>query len=203
MPPSFLFSAISQPPKITFWISWRRLLDSRTFMKSVRVIFNVPSGDQVRRSRRCCGVMPSGPPEGPAEKLLRFLILSPGEIWRFRNWLLPLNSLGCLRSGGTFGCFCLTLWLQSFFCYPRIGTDNFYKPLPGMDFRFQCLPFGTDFFSLVLMFPGVRIEASPPSTVQGKCIYTFFKVKNQAIQFLLLCTKPSKDKHKILSFKGQ
>ena len=32
-------------------------------MKSVRA---VPSADLVRRSRRCCSVMPSGPPEDPA-----------------------------------------------------------------------------------------------------------------------------------------
>ena len=58
-------------------------------------------------------------------------------------------------------------------------------------------------FSLVLMFPGLRIEAPPLSTVQGKCIYTFFKAENQEIQLLLLCTKPSKDKHKFLFFKGR
>ena len=51
------------------------------------------------------------------------------------------------------------------------------------------------------MFPGLRIEAFPLSTVQGKCIYIIFKVENLEIQFLLLCTKPSIDKHKFLSFK--
>ena len=38
-------------------------------------------------------------------------------------------------------------------------------------------------FSLVLMFLGLRIEAPPLSTVQSKCIYTFFKAENQEIQF--------------------
>ena len=56
-------------------------------------------------------------------------------------------------------------------------------------------------FPLTLMFRAVRTEAPPPSTVQGKCIYTFFKGENQAIQLPLLCTKPSKDKHKFLLSK--
>ena len=49
--------------------------------------------------------------------------------------------------------------------------------------------------------PGLRIEAPPLSTVQGKCLH-FFKEENQEIQFPLLCTKSSKDKRKFLSFKG-
>ena len=53
-----------------------------------------------------------------------------------------------------------------------------------------------NFFSLVLMFPGLRIEAPLLFTVLGKCIYTIFKAKNKEIQFPLLCTKPSTDKHK-------
>ena len=59
-----------------------------------------------------------------------------------------------------------------------------------------------ELFSMVLMFPGMRIEALPPSTVQGKCISTFFKAENQEIQLLLLCNKPSKY-NKFLSFKGR
>ena len=43
-------------------------------------------------------------------------------------------------------------------------------------------------FSLVLMFPGLRIEGPPLFTIQGNCINTFFKAANQEIQFLLLCT---------------
>ena len=57
-------------------------------------------------------------------------------------------------------------------------------------------------FSLVFVFPGLRIGAPPLSTVQVKCIYTSCKVENQKIQFPLLCTKPSIDRHKFLSFKG-
>ena len=55
-------------------------------------------------------------------------------------------------------------------------------------------------FSLVLLFLRLRIETLPLSTVQGKCIYTF-KAENQEIQFLLLCTNPSKDKHKFFLSK--
>ena len=50
-----------------------------------------------------------------------------------------------------------------------------------------------ELFSLVLMFPSLKIEAPPPSTVQGVYIH-FFKAKNQEIQFQFLCIKPSKDK---------
>ena len=46
------------------------------------------------------------------------------------------------------------------------------------------------------MFLGLKIEVPPLSTVQDKCIYTIFKAENQKIQFLLLCTKRSKDKRK-------
>ena len=52
------------------------------------------------------------------------------------------------------------------------------------------------------MFPGLRIDALPLFTVQGKCIYTIFKAENQEIQFPVLCTKPSKDKDKFDYFKG-
>ena len=38
-------------------------------------------------------------------------------------------------------------------------------------------------FSLVLMFSGLRIEALPPSTVQGKCIYTFLKWRTSRLNF--------------------
>ena len=57
-------------------------------------------------------------------------------------------------------------------------------------------------FSLILTFPGLRIEAPPLSTVQDKYIYKILKAKNQETQFLLLCTKPSTDKHKFSSFQG-
>ena len=54
--------------------------------------------------------------------------------------------------------------------------------------------------SLVLMFSRLKIEALPLSTVQGKCIYTLFKVENHEIKFPPLCTKSGIDKHKFLSF---
>ena len=50
-------------------------------------------------------------------------------------------------------------------------------------------------YSLILTFPWLRIEAPPLTAVQEKCIYKFFKAENQETQFLLLCTKPSIDKH--------
>ena len=56
-------------------------------------------------------------------------------------------------------------------------------------------------FSLVLIFPGLRIEAPPPSTVQGQCVYILFKAEHQKIHFPLLCTKPSKDKHTFFFFQ--
>ena len=56
-------------------------------------------------------------------------------------------------------------------------------------------------FILVIVFPRLRIEAPPLSTVQGKCIYTIVKAENQEIQFPLLCTKPSIDKHKYVVFQ--
>ena len=65
-----------------------------------------------------------------------------------------------------------------------------------MDF-FQCLQFGTDFLLWYSCFPGWELKLRPSlSTVQGKYIYIFFKAENQEIQFPLLCTKTSKDKHK-------
>ena len=58
-----------------------------------------------------------------------------------------------------------------------------------MDF-FQCLLFDTRLFSLVLMFPGLRIEAP--------------QEENQEIKFPLLCTKHaklSKDKQHMFLLK--
>ena len=52
------------------------------------------------------------------------------------------------------------------------------------------------------MLHRMRIEALSLATVQGKCIYTFFKAENQEFNFPLLCTKPGKDKHKVFSKVG-
>ena len=94
--------------------------------------------------------------------------------------------------------FVLTIFLaREFFCYPLIGTEiNFFTYLDGTSlfFHIYCL---AQSFSLVLTFPGLRIEAALLSTVHGKCIYTIYKVQNQETQFPLLCTYPSIDKHKI------
>ena len=51
-----------------------------------------------------------------------------------------------------------------------------------------------ELFSLIFMFPELKTEALSLSTVQGECIYTIIKTKNQEIQFPLLCTKLSIDK---------
>ena len=57
------------------------------------------------------------------------------------------------------------------------------------------LPVWHGLFSLVLAFPGLRIEALSLSTWYVY-IYTIFKVENQETQFPLVCTKPSIDRHK-------
>ena len=93
-------------------------------MMSFQAVFNVPSDDPVRRSRRFCGVMPSGLPEDPAGNVLRFLIMSSGEIWRAWNRRLPLNSLGCLRSSGAFGCLCLSASSDSGFAEAGVSSEQ-------------------------------------------------------------------------------
>ena len=115
----------------------------------------------------------------------------------------------------------LTLRLRRFCLLPfNWYSDNFYIPSPGTEFFLHVYCLAQTFF-LVLMFPGLRIEKSGNrlpaskglitrssllcegalSTVQGKCIYTIFKVENQETQFSLLCTKPSIDKHMFSSFQ--
>ena len=55
-----------------------------------------------------------------------------------------------------------------FFHYPSGGTEIiFYKPSPGTNFLFQCLLFWRGFFSLILMFPGLRIYAVPPPPIHN------------------------------------
>ena len=95
----------------------------------------------------------------------------------------------------------LTIWLQSFL-YPSVAQSLIlYKPSSGTEFCFNVYCFAR-FFSLSFMFPRLRIVVPPPSTVQGKGIYTIFEVENQEIQFPLLFIKPCKDKHNFFSFKG-
>ena len=83
-----------------------------------------------------------------------------------------------------------------FFRYPSGMKIIFYKPSPGTDFLFNVY-FWHGLFIFVFMFFRLRIEAPPPSAIY------FFKAENHEIQFPFLCTKPSKDKHKFLSFKGR
>ena len=76
----------------------------------------------------------------------------------------------------------LTLWLQSFL-YPSVGTKIiFYKPSMAWNF-FSMFTIWHGYFSLVLMFHGLRIDAPPISTVQSKCIYTFLKPKIRKFDF--------------------
>ena len=92
----------------------------------------------------------------------------------------------------------LTLLLQSFYtllCWAR--SYFFYKPSPGKDFFFSMFTVWHGLFSLVLMFPGLRIEA-PPHPQYRVSVYTLFKAENHEIQFPLLCTKPSKDKQRLV-----
>ena len=97
----------------------------------------------------------------------------------------------------------LTLWLQSFFATLELAWRLFLQTLTWHGLLFSMFTIWYGLFSLLLMFPKMRIEAPPPSTVQGKYIYTLFKAENQTIQLPLLCTKPSKDKCKFLSFRGR
>ena len=102
----------------------------------------------------------------------------------------------------------------------KVLYNRYYYASPNRKFikskaRQKCLnPLAVDFFgypSLELIFINLHLArtfffnvfqlSSAPSTVQGKCIYTFFKAENQQIQFPLLCIKPSKDKHKFFLLK--
>ena len=66
----------------------------------------------------------------------------------------------------------LTLWLHSFFCYPRISTEIFLlQTLTWYGLSYPMFTVWHRYFFLVLMFPGLRIVAPPPSTVS---IYTLF-----------------------------
>ena len=94
----------------------------------------------------------------------------------------------------------LILWLRSFLllCLNWHG-DNFLNTFTWLRVYFSMFSVWHGLLSFVLIFLGLRIKAL---FLQDKCIYTIFKMDNQEIQFPLLCTKPSTDKHTFLSFKG-
>ena len=70
---------------------------------------------------------------------------------------------------------------EIFFCYLSLRTDLFfYKHSWTFFFNIYCLE---RIFSFILMFSGLRIEAPPPSAVQGKCIYTFLKRRTSRFNF--------------------
>ena len=85
----------------------------------------------------------------------------------------------------------LTLWLWSFFCYPRISMELICLHTFTWHEVLSMFTLWHGLFSLVLMFPGLKIKVPPLSTVHGNNIHTIFKAENQEIQYLLLCTKPS------------
>ena len=64
--------------------------------------------------------------------------------------------------------------LRSFLLPSKWHGDNFLHTFTWHRV-FPCLLFCTDYFSLVLAFPGLRIEALSLSTVQGKCLYKISK----------------------------
>ena len=103
------------------------------------------------------------------------------------------------RSNNKFYIF--ALWLRRFFIPFREHGDNLFPTFTGTEV-FSMFTFWHGLLSLVLVFFGLRIEALPLSTVQGKCIYTLFKAENQDFQFSPLCTKLSIDEQKCFSFKG-
>ena len=56
---------------------------------------------------------------------------------------------------------------------------RFFIPFAGHGVNFLQTFTWHGLLALVFMISGLRIEAPPPSTVQGKCIYTFLKAENQ------------------------
>ena len=81
-------------------------------------------------------------------------------------------------------CLQLTLWLKSFSMLPsNWHGDNFFTNPHQSGLSFSMFTVLHRLLSLVLMFPGLPIEAPPQSTVQGKCIYTFFKQKTRKFNF--------------------
>ena len=77
----------------------------------------------------------------------------------------------------------VTLWLQ-FFLLPFAGHGvNFLQTFTCHGLSFSMFTVLHRLFSLVLMFSRLRIEALSPSTVQGKCIYTFIKQRTSTFNF--------------------
>ena len=74
------------------------------------------------------------------------------------------------------------MWI--FFLLPsNWHKDNFLQTLTWHGLSFSMFTVWHGLFSLVLMFPGLRSEAPLPSTVQGKCRYTFFKWRTRKFNF--------------------
>ena len=79
-----------------------------------------------------------------------------------------------------------------------IGRELNLRKLLGRQWESNPQPFE----QLRLMMIKTSASTETATTANNtQYIYTFYKAKNQDIQFPLLCTKPRKDKHKFLSFK--
>ena len=98
----------------------------------------------------------------------------------------------------------LTLWLRRIvFATLQEHGDNFLQTLNRHGLYFSIFAVRHGLFSLVLMFPGLRIEAPPPSTVKGKCRYTFLKRKTKKLNFRSYVLNVVKINKSFLSFKGR
>ena len=76
----------------------------------------------------------------------------------------------------------LTVWLRSI-SYTLQGMEIIFTKLHLAQTFFFNVYCWARTFSLVLMFPRLRIEAPPLCTVQGKCINTFLKQRTRKLNF--------------------
>ena len=96
MQPSFFCRDINLPPYKISFISAGNSPANCLFTKSLRATVNLLSVLSVIRSFRCCGVIPSGPPDDPVEKVCKAFLTSVISIWRGVN----LGSEGSLGISG-------------------------------------------------------------------------------------------------------
>ena len=94
----------------------------------------------------------------------------------------------------------LTLWLQSLFIPFRGTVIIFLHALTWLGL-FSMFTVWYRLLSLVLMFSGLRIEALPHLQYRVSVYTLFLKRRTRKFYFRLLCTKPSKDKHKFFLSK--
>ena len=97
----------------------------------------------------------------------------------------------------------LILWLRSFFATLQWHGDNVLQTLTWHRLSFSIFTVWHRLFSLVLLFPRLRIEALLPSTVQGKCIYTFLKLRTRKFNFRSYVLNPVKINISFCHSRGQ